>query len=78
MKNREWLRSQSEYDLLTEMNATFINGDPHCVLEVIEGKVLICKCEWIACQVSRAIKHHKKIGAICKKYESEVHDDDER
>lgn len=26
---------------------------------------------WIVYQVCRAIKHHKKINAICKKYESE-------
>lgn len=44
MKNREWLREQSEYDLLTEMNATFTYGEPHCILELIEGKHLICKC----------------------------------
>lgn len=30
---------------------------------------------WIAYQVSRAIKHRKKIDAICKKYESEVQED---
>ena len=30
---------------------------------------------WIAYQVSRAIKFHKKIDAICKKYESEANED---
>lgn len=33
------------YDLLCDMNANFINGNPHCVLEAITGANMICKHE---------------------------------
>ena len=44
-RNRDKLLEQSLYDLLSDMNASFINGNPHCVLEAITGSIMICKHE---------------------------------
>jgi hypothetical protein len=44
-RNREKLMEQSLYDLLCDMNASFMTGEPHCVLEAITGKNMICKHE---------------------------------
>ena len=44
-RNRENLMEQSLYDLLCDMNANFMNGNPHCVLEAIKGEIMICKHE---------------------------------
>ena len=33
------------YDLLCDMNANFMSGNPHCVLEAITGANMICKHE---------------------------------
>ena len=36
MKNREWLREQSEYDLLCGMNDN-INHDEVCIMDVLKA-----------------------------------------
>lgn len=44
-RNRDLIMEQSMYDLLCDMNASFMNGEPHCVLEAITGANMICKHE---------------------------------
>lgn len=58
--NSEKLAEQSLYELMCDMNASFINGNPHCVLESITGENMICKhescdhciAEWLKQEVS--------------------------
>lgn len=47
-RNRDILMEQSIYDLLCDMNASFMTGNPHCILETIEGKP-IEKCRKESC-----------------------------
>jgi hypothetical protein len=44
-RNRDNLMAQSLYDLLSDINASFMSGKPHCVLEAITGEPMICKHE---------------------------------
>ena len=54
------LIEQSMYELLCDMNASFMNGNPHCVLEAVKGANMICKhescnhciAEWLKQEVS--------------------------
>ena len=44
-RNRQIIMEQSIYELLCDMNASFMNGNPNCVLEAITGEIMICKHE---------------------------------
>ena len=44
-RNRDRIMQQSLYDFLTDMNENFTKGDPHCVLEAIEGSPRTCPKE---------------------------------
>lgn len=43
--NKEKLTEHSMYDLMCDMNTSYINGNPHCVIEAIKGENMICKHE---------------------------------
>lgn len=45
MTNGDKLMEQSMYETLCDMNASFIYGNPHCVIEAIAGGTMICKHE---------------------------------
>lgn len=60
MTNADKLINQSMYDLLCDMNESFMNGEPHCVIEAVAGGIEICKhescdhciAEWLKQEVS--------------------------
>ena len=45
MTNGDKLTDQSMYDMLCDMNESFMNGNPHCVIETVTGGIMICKHE---------------------------------
>ena len=60
MTNGDKLIDQSMYEMLCDMNASFMNGKPHCIIETITGEIMICKhescdhciAEWLKQEVS--------------------------
>ena len=60
MKNREWLRGQSEYDLLLTMQSNLeshrANDEPVCITAAIDNILDMRRCEFFNGECDRCVQ----------------------